>query len=50
MWDRVISKGMHADSVAMVIIIQLGYLLIRRQGLSNKKEEKEFHEPKSSSS
>lgn len=39
MWDRVISKGMHGDSVAMAIIIQLGYLLIRRQGCKKEKNE-----------
>lgn len=41
MWDRVISKGMHAESVAMAIIIQLGYLLIRRQGYKKEKKKKE---------
>lgn len=35
LWDRVISKGMHADSVAMAIIVQLGYSLIRRQEYNN---------------
>lgn len=43
MWDRVISKGIHAASVAMAIIIHPGYLLIGRQGLSKTEEKRELH-------
>lgn len=32
LWDRLISKGTHADSVAMVSVIQLGCLLIGKLG------------------
>lgn len=40
-WDREGDiKGMHADSVAMVIIIQLGYPLIRWHGCKKKRGKK----------
>lgn len=42
MWDGMISEGIHAHSVAMVIIIQPGNLPFKRQGLSKQRERRRY--------